>query len=66
MGLANSQYSEWTPVTVTNDKRSDRPQHEPAMGWRRLTGNHDSVKSIGHVAVPTFFWGGKAARATAI
>ncbi len=27
---------------------------------------HKSVKSIGHEAAPTFFWGGKTARTQAV
>ena len=54
------------PFAVHPSSKTDRPQREPARGWRRETGSHESVKSIGHEAAPTFFWGGKAARAKAV
>lgn len=54
------------PFAVTRAVKADRLQREPARGWRRKSAATKAViKSIGHEAAPTFFWGGKAARAKA-
>jgi len=54
------------PFAVPRAVKADRLQREPVRGWRRGTGSHESVTTIGREAAPTFFWGGKAARAKAV
>ncbi|OGS94905.1 MAG: hypothetical protein A3H31_04425 [Gallionellales bacterium RIFCSPLOWO2_02_FULL_57_47] len=54
------------PSAVTRAVKADRLQREPARGLRRKTAATKVViTTIGHEAAPTFFWGGKAARAKA-
>jgi len=53
------------PFAVTRAvKRIARDVSQQGVGAGEA-GSHESVKSIGHEAAPTFFWGGQAARATA-
>ena len=54
------------PFAVTRAVKADRLQREPARGWRRkMVATKAVITTIGHEAAPTFFWGGKAARAKA-
>lgn len=39
--------------------KADRPRCEPVTDWRPAVGTaRADVRSHGHIAVPTFFWGG--------
>ena len=53
------------PFSRRPSSKTDRLQREPARGWHRNAIAMNLCKSIGHEAAPTFFWGGKAARAKA-
>jgi len=54
-----------TPFAVARAVKTDRLQREPARGWHRKSVATKAVITIGREAAPTFFWGGKAARAKA-
>jgi hypothetical protein len=44
---------------------ADRPQREPVKDWRQGSGSHAQCdQPLGRAAAPTFFWGGKAAKAS--
>ena len=46
--------------------KADRTHRKPSGDWRRHMSSHGTARfSLGYGAVPTFFWGGKAARAAA-
>jgi len=55
------------PFAVSRAVKADRLQREPARGWhRKPVATKAVITTIGREAAPTFFWGGKAARAEAI
>jgi ribosomal protein L37AE/L43A len=72
--IRRATYGDWTTTTCTElDAGSpspaavtaDRPHRKPSGDWRRHAGSHGSVEFFWMRGVPTFFWGGHAARAQA-
>ena len=65
-GVWNASHeAEWDAVRRRPGNKTDRLQREPARGWHRNAIATKAVITIGREAAPTFFWGGKAARAKA-
>jgi len=62
----SSHESEWDAVRRRPGSKTDRLQREPARGWHcKMVATKAVITIIGREAAPTFFWGGKAARAKA-
>jgi hypothetical protein len=64
LGTGANQQSEWTPRFTARFIESASPAPRASQGlaplFRAATG---LSKTLGHGAVPTFFWGGEATRA---